>query len=100
MQPQGPVGQQPQPEFTQKALKAKFSYSFTRAQLIILVNALRPIQLPISDMRAHILIEILGEIERTAIQSITASDYKSNTTIQSEKPLEATQPTGAKIQTN
>jgi hypothetical protein len=67
-----PIG----PEFKDEALNAKFSYSFTRRQLIILVNALRPIQLPLGDMRNGVLLEILGEIERTAIQSITESDYK------------------------
>lgn len=66
----------PQQEFKPDALSAKFSYSFTRKQLIILVNALRPIQLPISDLRTRVLIEILDEIERTAIQSITNSDYE------------------------
>lgn len=74
---QGPVG----PEFKEEALNAKFSYSFTRKQLIILVNALRPIQLPLGDMRNKILIEILEEIERTAIQSITESDYKKVETV-------------------
>ena len=73
-----PVG----PEFKEEALNAKFSYSWTRKQLIILVNALRPLQLPLGDMRNGVLLEILGEIERTAIQSITPDDY--------EKPLTET----------
>lgn len=68
---QGPVG----PEFKEESLNAKFSYSFNRKQLIILVNALRPIQLPLGDMRTKVLGEILEEIERTAIQSITENDY-------------------------
>jgi hypothetical protein len=71
---QGPVG--PQPEFKDEALNAKFSYSFTRKQLIVLVNVLRPIQLPLGDMRNSVLLEMLGEIERTAIQSITENDYR------------------------
>jgi hypothetical protein len=74
-----PVGNQP--EFTEKALNAKFSFSFTRKQLIVLVNALRPIQLPIGDLRSKVLIGILEEVEKTAIQSITASDYEA------QKPL-------------
>lgn len=69
---QPPVG----PEFKEEALNAKFSYSFTRKQLIVLVNVLRPMQFPLNDMRGKILIEFLEEIERTAIQSITSNDYK------------------------
>lgn len=72
MNPEVPVG----PEFKEESLNAKFSYSFTRKQLIILVNTLRPISLPLGDMRNGVLLEILGEIERTAIQSITQNDYK------------------------
>lgn len=71
----------PQPEFTQKALDAKFTFSFSRKQLIILVNALRPIQLPVSDLRTRVLIEILDEVERTAIQSITPDDYEAQAPI-------------------
>lgn len=70
-----PVGNQPQLEFTQKALDAKFSYSFSRKQLIVLVNALRPIQLPIGDLRSRVLREILEEVEDTAISSISPNDY-------------------------
>lgn len=69
---QGPVG----PEFKDEALNAKFSYSFSRRQLIILVNVLRPLQLPLGDMRNKVLSDILEEVERTAIQSITDNDYK------------------------
>lgn len=72
-----PDSPQNQPlQFTEEALNKKFSYSFTRKQLIVLVNVLRPIQLPISDVRSRVLIEVLDEIERTAIQSITPDDYK------------------------
>ena len=76
MNPNQPVGKQAPMEFTDKALDTKFSYSFTRKQLIVLVNNLRPLQFPISDLRSRIAAEILDEIERTAIQSITESDYK------------------------
>lgn len=69
---QGPIG----PEFKEDALNKKFSYAFTRKQLIILVNILRPLQLPLSDLRTGILLGILDEIERTAIQSITPDDYQ------------------------
>lgn len=75
MNPNSNPPQGPQPEFTQKALDAKFSFSFTRKQLIVLVNALRPIQLPLGDMRNRVLLEMLEEVERTAIQSITQDDY-------------------------
>jgi hypothetical protein len=66
----------PQREFTDKCLNAKFSFSFTRKQLIVLVNSLRPIQLPVGDIRSHVLWEILEEVEARAIQSITEADYK------------------------
>lgn len=65
----------PQPEFTEKALDAKFSFSFSRKQLIILVNVLRPLELKLGDIRGRVLLEVLDEIERTAIQSITPDDY-------------------------
>ena len=79
--------QAPQLEFTQKALDTKFSYSFSRKQLIILVNALRPIQLPIGDLRSKVLREILEEIELTAIQSIIPNqDYIQPAEL---KPLES-----------
>lgn len=70
-----PGPQQPPREFTEEALGKKFSYSFTRGQLIMLVNVLRPIQLPIGDLRNKVLVEVLDEIERTAIQSIGEDDY-------------------------
>ena len=76
----GPIG--PQPQFKEDSLNKKFSYSFTRRQLIILVNALRPIQLPLGDMRNRVLLDILDEVERTAIQSISADDYETPTTQQ------------------
>jgi hypothetical protein len=72
-----PVGNQP--EFTQKALDAKFSFSFSRKQIIVLVNTLRPLQFAVADLRGRVLIEILDEIERTAIQSITTDDYVAQT---------------------
>ena len=68
-----PVG--PQPEFTEEALNKKFSYSFTRKQLIVLYNTLSPIQLPVADMRTGVLIGVLDEIRRTALQSINDDDY-------------------------
>lgn len=79
MQPTAP--QQPQKEFTESALNAKFSYSFTRRECIILVNIIRGAQMQLGDMRAKVLVNILDEIERTAIQSITENDY-----IQPDKP--------------
>lgn len=84
----GPVG----PEFKTEALEKKFSYSFSRKQLIILVNALRPMQLPLHDLRTRTLLEILDEIERTAIQSITPDDY--------EKPDQPAAPVTPAVQTN
>ena len=71
---QPPLGSQP--EFTDEALNKKFSYSFSRKQLIVLVNTLTPIQLPVGDLRSKILREILEEVQLTAIQSLTESDYK------------------------
>jgi hypothetical protein len=88
---QGPIG----PEFKEEALNAKFSYSFTRKQLIILVNALRPLQIPLGDIRNGVLLEILGEIERTAIQSITNNDYKKP-----EPPPTQPLPEAPKVETN
>lgn len=87
MNPNQPVGNQPPVEFTQKALDTKFSYSFTRKQCIILVNALRPIELPIADLRSKVLREILEEIELTAIQSITPDDYEKPTTKPTEEGI-------------
>jgi hypothetical protein len=83
--------QQPQPEFTEESLNKKFSYSFSRKQLIILVNALRPIQLPVGDLRSKVLREILEEVELTAIQSITSSDYVQPTPEVPVTPLPATE---------
>lgn len=71
---QGPVG--PEKEFKDEALDKKFSYSFTRRELIVLLNVLRPIQLPVGDLRTKILLPLIEEIEKTAIQSITNDDYK------------------------
>lgn len=73
MSDQMPVG--PQPEFKSEALEANFKYVFTRKQCIILVNALRPIQLPIGDLRRKVLGDLLDQIENTAISSIKQSDY-------------------------
>lgn len=83
--------QQPQPEFTEESLNKKFSYSFTRKQLIVLVNALRPIQLPIGDLRSKVLREILEEVEATAIQSITSSDYIQLPLSTPETPVDTTE---------
>lgn len=74
MQPNAPVGA-PQKEFTNEALEKKFSYAFTRRECIILVNVLRGQQFQLGDMRNKILLNILDEIELTAIQSITNDDY-------------------------
>ena len=74
MQPNG----QPTPpnrEFKEEALNAKFSYSFTRRECIILVNIIRGAQMQLGDMRAKVLVDILSELERTAITSISESDY-------------------------
>lgn len=76
MNPQEPVG----PEFKESSLNKKFSYSFTRKQLIVLFNVLAPIQLPIGDMRTATILEVLDEIKRTAIASITENDYKDKAT--------------------
>jgi hypothetical protein len=83
---ESPVG--PQQEFTDEALNAKFSYSFTRKQLIVLINTLSPIQLPVGDLRAQILIEVLDEIKRTAIQGLTSKDYKQPEKSPAEAPIE------------
>jgi len=72
-----PVGNQP--EFKESALNQVFSFPLTRKQCIILVNVLRPIQLPISDIRSKVLREILESIEERAIQSIRPSDYEDPT---------------------
>jgi len=77
MQPQSPVGQPPQgnKEVKEEALNAKFSYSFTRRECIILVSIIRGVQMQLGDIRAKVLVNILDELERTAIQSVTESDY-------------------------
>ena len=78
MNNQQPVGNNSKVEFTQKALDAKFSFSFTRAQLIILFNVLNSLQLKLGDldtMGMQALNGIRAEIKRAAITSITASDY-------------------------
>lgn len=85
---QGPVG----PEFKEESLDKKFSYAFTRRQLIILVNVLRPLQFALNDLRNPILMSILTEIERTAIQSITPDDYV--------KPTAPTQPLAPDVNVN
>lgn len=85
--PPQPPQHGPDREFTKEALEKKFSFAFTRGQLIMLVNVLRPIQLPIGDLRNKILVEVLDQIERTAIQSITDDDY-----VKPEKPKGAEKP--------
>lgn len=75
-QPIGPENGGNQKEFTDKALNAKFSYSFTRQQAICIFNLLSSIQLTLGDFRTLVAAEIVDEIKRTAIQSITEDDYK------------------------
>lgn len=70
---QGPVG--PERPFTQKFLDTKFSFSWDRTHLICIVNALRPLQLPIGDLRSKYLRDVLEELERTAFNGITEQDY-------------------------
>lgn len=74
-----PVGNPRQPEFKQKSLDQVFKFDLTRKQCIVLVNALRPIELPIGDLRSKVLREILETIEQKAIQSIRPSDYEQPT---------------------
>ncbi len=80
MENQPPVGNQP--EFTQKALDAKFSFSFTRKQLIVLFNVLNNLQLKLGDLDSlgmEVLNGIRLEVKRSAINSITADDYVKQT---------------------
>lgn len=72
---QGPVG--PQKEFTEESLNAKFSFSFTRRQLIALARALQTVQMPVMDANALHVCEIIDEIDRIAFKSITSKDYKT-----------------------
>jgi hypothetical protein len=91
---QAPVG--PQREFTEKALAAKFSFSFTRGECIMLVNLLRTAQLPMGDARCKILIGILDTIENAAIHSISNNDYKQPAAGNAQAPL----PPASPVQTN
>ncbi len=79
MNDQMPVGNHPQPEFKETALNQEFKFTLSRKQCIILANVLRPIQLPISDLRSKVLREILEDIEKKAIQSIKKNDYEDVT---------------------
>lgn len=81
-QNQGPVG--PDRPFKEESLNKKFSYSFTRKQLIVLANAIAPIQLPVGDPRSTTLFGILDEIRRTALQTITDEDYEKPQTAPTE----------------
>ena len=77
MNPQTPVGNgnpKDQVFFTEKALAAKFSFSFTRKQLVILKNVLSPIQFPLADLRNKVLGAMLDEIDAAAFNSIVDSD--------------------------
>lgn len=76
MNPNQPIGPENQREFTDEALKAKFTYSFTRQQAICLYNLLSAVQLTLGDFRTLTAAEIIDEIRRTAIASITDNDYK------------------------
>lgn len=69
---QGPVG----PEFTDEALNAKFSFSFTRRQLIGLARALAKVELNAMNPDTLSVSEVVDEIDRTAFRSVTDSDYK------------------------
>lgn len=83
MNNQGPIG----PEFTEEALNAKFSYSFTRRQLISLARALAKVELNVMNKDTLGVCEIVDEIDRTAFQSVTDSDYKKPKTAPTE-PLQ------------
>lgn len=86
---QGPVGpdqgQAPR-QFTAKALEAKFSFSFTRGQLLSLSKVFASFQIRAIDPSAKDICDIVDEIDRTAFRSLTDSDYEKP-----EKP--ATPPT-------
>ena len=73
-----PIGPNSQDKaFTQKALETKFSYSFTRKQLVSLVGVLGGVQLHLGDARTLGVCQILDEVNRTAIQSLTNDDYEA-----------------------
>lgn len=73
--PNAPI--QPSREFTDKALEAKFSYSFTRRQIILLVGILRQQTFALGSPQRLYVGQVLDEFENTAIQSLTDSDYKT-----------------------
>lgn len=78
--PQGPVQQTVKP-FTKKALEARFSFSFTRQQLVVMTNILASQNFAVGDPRTKVLVPVLDEIDRTAFSSITASDYEQEVSI-------------------
>jgi len=83
--PNNPQPQIPAPQvgktFTKKALETKFSFNWTRQQLVVLVNMISGQQMQLGDPRARILAPLLDEIDRTAFNALTDSDYE-----QPEKP--------------
>lgn len=74
MNPNMPVGNQR--ELTDEALNKKFSFSFTRKQLLVLLNVTAPIQLPAGEPGTLVVAEVLDEIKRTAF-TLTEKDYKN-----------------------
>lgn len=82
-QGQTPVPQMGRP-FTEKALNAKFSFSFTRCQLLSLSKVFSSFQIRPIDPSAKDICDIVDEIDRTAFKSLTESDY--------EKPAKAATP--------
>lgn len=82
MNDQRPVG----PEFTQEALDKKFSFAFTRRQLISLARALQSVQLQVMNPDTLSVCEVIDEIDRTAFRSVTDSDYKKQPPTEPLKP--------------
>lgn len=81
---QGPIGpdhgtpQVPQMgrPFTQKALNAKFSFSWSRRQLLSLSKVFSSFQVRPIDPSAKDICDIVDEIDRTAFQGLTDQDYE------------------------
>lgn len=83
MNNQGPIG----PEFTEEALNKKFSFSFTRRQLIGLARTLAKVESNVMNPDTLNVCEVVDEIDRTAFRSVTDSDYKKPKTTPTE-PLQ------------
>lgn len=77
---QGPLGpdqgQIPNRRFTQKALAAKFSFSFTRGQLLSLSRVFSAFEIRPIDPAAKDICDIVDEIDRTAFRALTDTDYE------------------------